>query len=87
MGKGFPGSKKPISEPGNHVQYANLFRDRDSFGSQRERQSIVYLGFSFCLHSDAISQGFDELVKLDPRSGGFLVMVTSTALAQDLECC
>jgi hypothetical protein len=24
----------------------------------------VYLGFSFCLHSDAISQGFDELSRL-----------------------
>jgi hypothetical protein len=45
----------------------------------------VYLGFSFGLHSDTIGQGFDELVKLDPRSGVGLVMVTSTALAQDLE--
>jgi len=41
----------------------------------------LFLGFSLCLHSNTVSQGFDELVKLDP----FFVANTITIKADDLE--
>jgi hypothetical protein len=34
-------------------------------GASGERQSLVYLGFSFCLHSDTISQGFTAWFAID----------------------
>jgi hypothetical protein len=43
------------------------------------------LALSLCLHSNTVSQGFDELVKLDPCSRGFFVANTITIKADDLE--
>jgi len=78
----FPGPEQPISEPGKSESCQSTFlAKRDRFRKERERQSSLFLGFSLCLHSNNFSQGFDELVKLDP----FFVANTITIKADDLE--
>src|SRR6516165_13315 len=54
-------------------------------GQERRQAGFCLLRVSFCLHSHAIGQNFNEFGKLDPRSGSRLVTLTITAKTDNFE--